>query len=249
MVECRVLGRGRSLVSTGRSPLREAKSLEWCGPHERPVIALLPGSRLGEIERHLAKMLEATKGFDADIVIPAANQKVRAAIERICGAVRDGTRPLPSGESGLRIVDGMAREVLSRATCAVVASGTATLEAALARCPTVLVYDIGRLTGFIARRLIKGIHYVGLANIVWEKCAGKGKPPMPELLQEAFTPAAVRNYLERWLNDPAAREETIARLDAAMGLLLSDGSAIDRICDIICAKFSNNQPPQGENKK
>ena len=112
------------------------------------------------------------------------------------------------------------------------ASGTATLEAALARCPTVLVYRVGRLLGWFARRVIKGIRHVGLANIVWEKCAGAGaadEAPMPELLQEDFTAANVRARLGRWLESPSAREEARRRLDAAMAFLEGEGDPLGRV--------------------
>ena len=108
-----------------------------------------------------------------------------------------------------------------------VASGTATLEAALAGCPTVLVYKVDPVFAFVARRVIKGVRHIGLANVVAEK-AGVACP-MPELLQEDFTAAAVAERLRAWLADPAANAAARRDLAAAMALLDAGGDAVERI--------------------
>ncbi len=191
---------------------------------EKGLVAFLPGSRLGEIERCLPVMLDALsllpEGVSAEI--PAANSRAKEAIDRIVAA-RSPARKVATTLGG-------ARALLMRADCAVVASGTATLEAALARCPTVLVYRVSRALAWFARRVIKGVKHVGLANVVWEKGGGKGEEPMPELLQEGFTPERVAEWLCRWLSDPAARTEAVRRLDAAVSALSSPSPALAGIC-------------------
>ena len=117
------------------------------------------------------------------------------------------------------------------ADAAVVASGTATLEAALAGCPTVLVYKVGWLFAFLARRFIKGIRHIGLANIIAEK-AGK-QCPMPELLQEDFTAENVLAQIRPWLTDASANATARQTLADTMKLLKSDGGAIARIAGCI----------------
>ena len=113
------------------------------------------------------------------------------------------------------------------ADAAIVASGTATLEAALIGCPTVLVYRVNWLFAAIMRRLIKGVRHLGLANIIAEKA---GTPcPMPELLQEDFTAANILQYVRPWLSDPVANAVARQALDDTMKLLKSDGGAIERI--------------------
>ena len=199
------------------------------------TLALLPGSRLGEIEKHLPVMLETLRSMDLPpnlrIEIPAANDRAYAAISRLL--------PHPSS---LSITHGGARELLLKADCAVVASGTATLEAALANCPTVLVYKASPIFAFIARRVIKGIRFVGLANIIWDKTmTAKGtvppvsEAPMPELLQENLTVENLRRELQPLLSDAAARQGAKARLARAMDLLKSDGDAIGQIVRILTA--------------
>ncbi len=191
-------------------------------------IALLPGSRLGEIERHLPTMLRAVEGLDAHFSIPAANER---AYEAIAAVVES------SGRAGVSVRLGGARDALMHADCAVVASGTATLEAALAGCPTVLVYRVSPLLAWFARRVIKGVRHVGLANIVWEKSrpesSDAAEAPMPELLQERFTAENVRRYLDLWTSDGKARAEASRRLSDAVALLSRGSDPVARIAEML----------------
>jgi len=187
------------------------------------LVALLPGSRLGEIERCLPTMLDAVARLDGLVVaIPAANEGARRAIDRIVAR-------RAAAHLSVRVQSGGARDLLLRADCAVVASGTATLEAALARCPTVLVYRVGRVLAAFARRVIKGVRHVGLVNVVWEKSGGTGASPMPELLQEDFTAEAVAAILARWLGDERARAAAVAALEDAVRLLNAGSGALEKI--------------------
>ena len=188
------------------------------------VLAILPGSRIGEIEKHLPTLLGVVGTLqkempDLKVVIPAANDRAYRAITSCVSSLKF--------LSCIAVTRGGARAVLRDATAAVVASGTATLEAALAGCPTVLVYKVGWLFAFLARRFIKGIRHIGLANIIAEK-AGK-QCPMPELLQADFTVekvlAVLRPLLEREESNAIAR----ALLGETMKLLKSDGGAIARV--------------------
>ena len=194
------------------------------------VLAVLPGSRIGEIEKHMPVLLKAVEGLRDDlqlgdaglkIVIPAANDKAYCKIVELMA---------PQNQA-ISVTRGGAREILRRADAAVVASGTATLEAALAGCPTVLVYRVGWFFAFLARRLIKGVKHIGLANIIAEKA---GVPcPMPELLQENFTADSVLQHLKPWLADEAANAAARRSLARSMSFLKSDGRAIGQIVQVI----------------
>lgn len=201
------------------------------------MLAILPGSRIGEIQRILPRLLESVKllvsrersvPLDLRVRIPAANGAAEREIRRIMGTF--------GGLPPIELQKGKARDLLRVADCAAVASGTATLEAALARCPTVLVYAVGPLLAWFARRVIKGVKHVGLANVVAEKC--NFEPPMPELLQEAFTPAAVAARLEDWLASAEARDAAARKLDNAMRHLEADGEPLAIAADEImsCVK-------------
>ena len=199
------------------------------------LVALLPGSRLGEIRGILPTLLEAVRGLDCRCVIPAANAQARAEIEREV----ERWRGAGSGCPPVEIRVGGAREAFAEAACAAVASGTATLEAAFAHCPTVLVYRVGRILAFLARRLIK-IKHVGLANIVWECCRGGGDAsalasdplggyPMLELLQEDMTVKNVRKSIENFISDDKLRLIASSRLAEATDLMRTDGDSISKI--------------------
>jgi lipid A disaccharide synthetase len=100
----------------------------------------------------------------------------------------------------------------------------------------VLVYAVSAPLAWFARRVIKGIKHVGLANIIAEKCGIEA--PMPELLQEAFTPEAVSEILGEWLSDGEARDRAAAGLAAAMERLKFNGCAMESATAEIleCAK-------------
>ena len=196
------------------------------------TLAVLPGSRLGEIEKHLPVLLEVVETLQAEmpdlkVVIPAANDRAYTAITSQTSQTSRTSQT--SQTSRVSVTHGGARAALRDADAAVVASGTATLEAALAGCPTVLVYKVGWLFAFLARRFIKGIRHIGLANIIAEK-AGK-QCPMPELLQEDFTAEKVLAVLRPLLEHEEANAIARALLNETMKLLRSDGGAIARIAD------------------
>lgn len=225
---------GHPLVKVVERETVETDTSGMCGG-EGKTLALLPGSRIGEIQRILPRLLKALKtvaGMKGDlklrVCIPAANDAAEREIRRITEAFK--------GLPPVEIQKGKARDLLRVADCAAVASGTATLEAALVRCPTVLVYAVGPVLAWFARRVIKGVRHVGLANVVAEKCGFE--PPMPELLQEDFTPDAVANQLDAWLSDSAVRSAAAKRLDDAMGYLQADGDPLATAADEImsCVK-------------
>lgn len=213
-----------------RDVFREEDAARKAGPQDEvgKVIAVLPGSRVGEISRILPRLLDAlsilgrrieSSGSHAPCraVIPAANEKVEAAICRLLAGRQFGCIPVTVQLGG-------ARDLLRCADCAAVASGTATLEAALARCPTVLVYAVSPMLAWFARRVIKGTKHIGLANVIAVRSGIP--PPMPELLQEDFSPEAVAERLEGLLSDGDERRSAVAALDLAMSKLESDGSAL-----------------------
>lgn len=200
---------------------------------EQGLVAALPGSRLGEIHHHLPTILEALAKLDGvkQVVIPAANDAAKKAIEKIAAEYDRKKLKVP-----VEIIDGKARELLLKADVAIVASGTATLEAALARCPTVLVYKVDRFLAWFLRHAITGVKHVGLANIIWEKGGQNGPQPMPELLQEDFTADNVATLLQKWLDNRDFRDKTAARLGEIVSSLKGGISPIDNIYRVIVNK-------------
>ena len=166
---------------------RETRDLLKLG-FETPVFALLPGSRMSEIDMHADLVLEtAARLFeareDARFLVPFVTRATRDAFET--AMYRSGKAHLP-----ITLLYGHAEDALRAADVGIVASGTATLEAALARCPHVLFYRVHPLTARIVRRRIL-LPWVGLPNIL------AGKFVVPEFIQENAT---VENLAQAALN-------------------------------------------------
>ena len=215
---------GHPLAGNGRVERVGSVELKGAGEEGGKLLAVLPGSRMGEIRHHMATLLASVAELRR--AIPGLRVSIPAANERALRAIREAIGRFGCG-GDVEVSLGGARGLLARADAAVVASGTATLEAALAGCPTVLVYKVDPVFAFVARRVIKGVRHIGLANVVAEK-AGVACP-MPELLQEDFTADAVTAHLRPWLTDPAANAAARRDLAATTALLGSGDDSIERI--------------------
>jgi len=164
------------------------------------VVAVLPGSRRGEI-RHIAPdfaraalRLRATRPA-LRCLLPVA-PGLRAAVEAVVAEA--------GAQEALELVDGRSHEVLAACDAALVASGTATLEAALFKRPMVIGYRLHWLNWQVMRHM----HYqpwIGLPNVL------SGAFVVPELVQDAMSPAALAEAVLRWLDDPAACEALARR--------------------------------------
>ena len=228
---------GHPLVDRARETrAQERRQLPW--GDKKYHIALLPGSRRGEITRILPRLLQAAAllekrtGNACSFLIPASSHQMRELIESLLAKqTSKELRDLP-----LAVIDGSAREVLLQADAAAVASGTATLEACLMRCPTVLVYAVGWLTAIMAHLLIRGVKWIGLANIV------AGREVMPELLQSKFTPENLCNELNGLLREPVKRASMLRGLDVT-NAKLGDGGASQRAADCICELLEGTVTP------
>jgi lipid-A-disaccharide synthase len=167
-------------------------------PAERQILAVLPGSRQGEVRRLLPvfdavlRLLKGT-GLDLHLVIPT--------VETVADTVRAAATDLPF--PALVIEQPAERYAgMLAADAALAASGTATLELGLAGVPTVLAYRVNPLTAAIVRRLLH-TPYAGLVNIL---C---GRMVMPEFLQEDCRAEKIAPALQRLLTDAAARQAQI----------------------------------------
>ena len=169
------------------------------------AVALLPGSRRGELEAH-ADLFIATAQRLAQrrpglrFFVPLATRETRDYFESRLYARE-------AQALDLTILFGHARLALQAADCALIASGTATLEGALARCPMVIAYKVPSLTYRIMMRNAL-LPYVGLPNIL------AGEFIVPELLQDHATPENLEQAIANWLDHKVARERLLERYDA-----------------------------------
>jgi lipid-A-disaccharide synthase len=195
-----------------RDAARGALGLDASGA----VIALLPGSRMAEVERLGAAFagtaLELQNRLSPPplFVAPMASAGVRAVFER---QLRD------AGAPQVRLIDGRSREVLAAADVVLVASGTATLETLLSKRPMVVAYRLGRLTAFLLRELgIVKVRHFAQPNLL------AGEALVPEFFQEQVTPMNLADALQRWLEDPAGVAALTARFATIHDTLRQDGA-------------------------
>jgi len=153
-------------------------------------IGLLPGSRARELDANLPPMLEAARllGPEYEYLLPVAPTLKDSQVHAL------DTR---AKQAGVRVVHD-ARAVLQHARASVVASGTATVEAALISNPFLVVYRVSRITYAVARRVVRVAH-VGMVNLI------AGRRIVPELIQDDFTASKVLEQLRPLLENEQAR--------------------------------------------
>ncbi len=201
----------------------EPEPLPWNGQKK---IALLPGSRKSEIHYILPPLLEAAKIMedsrpDISFVMPVPECRLVLVEETLQKA-----KKVPCN---LSVISGKAREVLKQADAAFVASGTATLEAALLGCPTVLVYRGSYLNSLFVRALIR-VPWFGIANIIF------GKEIMPECLQKDMQPMKLVATIDPLMNNTPERFamlENFQTLEKELGA----GSPAGRVAEIISTEI------------
>ncbi|MBN8734951.1 MAG: lipid-A-disaccharide synthase [Xanthomonadales bacterium] len=194
-------------------PDREAARRELGLGPDAPVLAVLPGSRLSEIHRLGAIFLDAARRVATEIpnlhiVIPTANAASREQVERLVRA---------SGLAGCTILDGQAHRAMIASDGVLLASGTAALEAMLAKRPMVVGYRIAPFTHAIVKGLgmLKTDVY-SLPNVL------AGKRVVPELMQRDCTPAKLADAVLGWFRD-AGRRDALTHEFERMHLALHAG--------------------------
>ncbi len=180
---------------------------------EGEVVALLPGSRRGEIGRVLPTLVESAK------LLAKARPGVRFLLPVAPGLAQEELAPY-FGESGIEVafVRGRVGEVVGASDAAIVCSGTAALEAGLMLRPHVVVYRVSWPTWLILRMVLR-IAHASLVNLL----AGAGV--VPELLQRDFTAERVAAKVQELMAPGAAREELVRRLSAVRERLGPSGAS------------------------
>jgi len=191
----------------------------------KPIVALLPGSRAGEIAHHMPPLVQAchliSQGRQVEFVLALAPGMSRSSVDRYLSskAAEDAVR--------IHVVEDATYDALGAAELAIVSSGTATVEAALMNAPMIVIYRLAQLTAAIARLLVRTPMFA-MVNLI------AGKKIVPELVQNDFTPERVASEAIRLLDSPSARAE-IQRGLAEVRTKLGPPGAIDRAADIIAS--------------
>ncbi|MBA6068269.1 lipid-A-disaccharide synthase [Pseudomonas mosselii] len=170
------------------------------GLAEGPVIALMPGSRGGEVGRLGALFLDAAQRLrelvpGVRFVLPCANAARRAQVEQM----------LEGRELPLTLLDGRSHQALAACDAVLIASGTATLEAMLYKRPMVVAYRLAPLTYWILKRMVKS-PYVSLPNLLAQRLL------VPELLQDAATSEALAQTLAPLVKDGSQQTDSFDQI-------------------------------------
>jgi lipid-A-disaccharide synthase len=193
------------------------------------TVALLPGSREKEVRHILPTMLEAAHCLSltrkVQFVVAVAPTLDTAWMERFvvesCG-----------GKSTVRVVSHATYDALQHCEVAMVASGTATIEAALLERAMVVVYRVSGLTWRLGRLLVR-VPFYSMVNIL------AGKQVVPELIQSDFTAANVASRVEYLLDHPQAREEMTKEFKA-LKRHLGRGGAIERAAEAVASRIQDS---------
>lgn len=175
---------------------------------EADLVAILPGSRKREVRKILPVMLDAAAEISrtrprTQFEIVAASAELKGEIERLLRASSLGT-------DRVTVIAGGASATMQRAQAGMIASGTATLEAAYFRLPFVLVYKVSWLT-YLAARAVVNVRYLGMPNVL------AGAEIVREFIQHRAKPAAIAQATLSLLNDSGAR----ARLTSKFGSIIA----------------------------
>ena len=181
------------------------------GLSDKPIIALLAGSRKQEIKDNLPDMLEAAKSFvgDYQLVLAGAPSIDPSYYQRYIG-----------DDVPVKIIFGQTYRLLQQAKAALVTSGTATLETALFRVPQVVCYYIplGKFISFLRRHILK-VKYISLVNLVADK------EVVRELVADTMTVQNVRAELDALLNDEPYRNRMLQEYDRMIKILGPAGAS------------------------
>jgi lipid-A-disaccharide synthase len=215
---------GHPLVGNVAAKRTRAEFADACGLNaSQPIVALLPGSRSGEIVHHMPTLMQACKiiqqGRDVQFVLALAP-----------GVQQPQIVPYLLPEVPMRVVEDATYDALGAADVSIVSSGTATVEAALMNAPMIVVYRLAPLTAGIARLLVRTPMFA-MVNLI------AGKLVVPELVQKDFTPARLASEAIRLLNSPNARAEMREGL-AEVREKLGPPGAVERAADLIAEMLS-----------
>ncbi|HEX3816717.1 MAG TPA: lipid-A-disaccharide synthase, partial [Chthoniobacterales bacterium] len=214
---------GLRTVFVGHPMLRNLAAKRIAVAREPNLVGLFPGSRAREVRKLLPILLAVAQKLRAQR--PELRFEIAAASDTLARTIRQA---LPDSLGEIRIVVGEAAQTMQRSAVGLVASGTATLEAAFFRLPFLLVYKVAALTYLAGKMLVK-VEHLGMPNVL------AGREIVPEFIQGMAQPAAIARELLRLLDEPARRAAMIADFDNVIGQL-GEGDASESAARALLAE-------------
>ncbi len=209
---------GLRTVFVGHPMMESLRARRISHAREPNLIGLFPGSRLREVRKILPIMLETARLILAKQ--PEARFEIAAANSKLAAEIQDS---LPN--ESFRLTSGEASSLMQRAQVGIVASGTATLEAAYFRMPFVLVYRVALLT-YLAARLVVKVKHLGMPNVL------ANREIVPEFIQGKAEADAICQAVLQLMNDSVRRERMIADFDSVIAKL-GEGKASETAARMI----------------
>ena len=189
---------GHPLLESLKVPLTKEEFLQrYELDAGRPVLGLLPGSRVQEVKRLLPDMLRTAEAVRREV------PECQIAVSRAANVPDEVFRDAGVGQDAVLVSETYA--LMAHSSALVVASGTATVEAAIIGTPFAVVYRVSPLSYWLGKRLIR-VDHIAMANIV------AGERIVPEFVQREFRPPEVAQTVLSWIRDPAAAEAMRERL-------------------------------------
>ncbi len=212
---------GLKAIHVGHPVVDRGRDFKQLAPHfradrgigsDQPVLVILPGSRRGEIKRHMPVFGEAVAQLakqnpDLAFVLPT--------LPHLKPALEEALASWPV-KVHLTIDEAGKWSAFHAGTAALAASGTVSLELTVARCPTVVAYKVNPLTAMVLRRMLK-IDYASITNLILNE------EVLPEFIQENFTAANLVEAVSGLLNDDALRAKQLDRIGEALEALGEGG--------------------------
>jgi lipid-A-disaccharide synthase len=219
---------GLRTIFVGHPMLERLDAQKLDEQRDANLVALFPGSRRREVRKIFPVMLETVRELHRSH--PELRFQVAAASPELAREMEEMKSSAGGGEIEIQV--GQASAIMQHAGVAIVASGSATLEAAFFRLPFVLVYKVSWLT-YLAGRLVVRVDYLGMPNVL------AGHAVVPEFIQHEAQPEKLAQAVRRLMEEPAARAEMLGQFDKIIASLGGRGAS-QRAAEAIMQELAAN---------